>query len=261
MRYFSFLFFTALALCAEIYEAPRFCDIEKYVDAETLLIFDIDDTLLIPSQTLGTDVWFRHQFQQNKLDECGDSLDKTLALWEAIRHLTRIQVVETGSEQVVQQLQELGISMMGLTTQGLGLATRTVNQLRSLDFDLSKTAPRQEDCYFLNGLGVLYRKGILFTSGTPKGKALLKFWEMAGLHPKRVVFLNDKRTHLEEVEHSLSEAGIPFIGLRYSYSDERIERFRPEIADIQLSYSSFNRILSDAEAEDILLRHPTKAFD
>jgi len=253
MRCFSFLFFATVALYAEIHETSHFFDIEKYVNSETLLIFDIDDTLLIPSQTLGTDVWFLHQFQQNKLDVSGDPLDKTLALWEAIRHLTRIQVVETGAEQVVQKLQELGISMMGLTTQGLGLATRTVNQLRSLDFDLSKTAPRQEDCYFLNGHGVLYRKGILFTSGTNKGRALLKFWETANLHPKRVVFLNDKQTHLEEVESLLNEAGIPFIGLRYSFSDERIERFRPEIADIQLRYSSFDRILSDAEAENILL--------
>ncbi len=141
---------------------------------------------------------------------------------------------------------------MGLTTQGLALATRTVKQLRTLGFDLSKTAPRQSDCYFENGHGVLYRQGILFTSGTDKGKALIRFLELSGARPERVVFLNDKQTHLVEVERALEKAGIEFVGLRYSYSDDRVNRFSPLIADIQFRYSSFDRILSDGEAEAIL---------
>jgi hypothetical protein len=251
MRLVPFLLFASLALYGKIIETPHFGEIEKYADQDTLLLLDIDDTLLIPAQTLGTDVWFCHQIEQNKLAGSPDPLDEALALWEAVRHLTRIEVVEKGADELVEKLQKRKMAVMGLTSQGLALATRTVNQLQSLHFDLSKTAPSKEDCYFQNDHGVLYRKGILFTSGTHKGRALLKFLELADLHPKRVVFLNDKQAHLKEVEKSLKEVGIPFVGLRYSYSDARVQKFRPEIADIQLSYSTFGRIISDEEAEEI----------
>jgi uncharacterized protein DUF2608 len=247
------LLFAALFLNGKIIEAPNFSEIEKYVDADTLVLLDIDETLLVPSQTLGTDVWFRHEFEKNKKAGVSDPRDQTLALWEAIRHLTQVEVVEKGADRIVDKMQKQGIRIMGLTTQGLALATRTANQLQSLYFDLTKTAPSQEEIYFQNGREVLYRKGILFTNGSAKGSALLKFFELAKIRPKRVVFLNDKQCHLEDVEMPLEKVGIPFIGLRYGYSDARVERFRPEIADIQLRHSSFGRILSDTEAEKIFL--------
>ncbi len=254
MKYLYLVLFAALSLYGQIIETPHFSEIEKYVDPDTLVLLDIDDTLLVPSQTLGTDVWFRHELERNKKAAVSDPLDQTLALWEAIRHLTQVEVVEKGADRIVGKMQRKGIAIMGLTTQGLALATRTVNQLKSLYFDLSKTAPSQEDSYFQNGHGVLYRKGVLFTAGTHKGSALLKFFELAKYRPKRVVFLNDKRPQLEEVEKSLEKAGIAVIGLRYGYSDARVGRFRPEIADIQLHHSSFGRILSDEEAGKIFLK-------
>src|SRR4051812_39411252 len=98
-------------------------------------------------------------------------------------------------------MQKNNTPVIGLTTQGLTLATRTVMQLKSLSIDLSKTAPSAQDFYFLNGQnGVLYRQGILFTSGTPKGEALIKFLDTVGYHPKRVVFINDKKNHLQDME-------------------------------------------------------------
>jgi len=67
-----------------------------------------------------------------------------------------------------------------------------------------------------------------------------------------VVFINDKATHLKDVGDAVECLGIPFIGLRYTYSDTRVNSYRPEIADIQWEKSTFNRILSDEEAEDLL---------
>jgi len=247
-------------LSAEIVETAHFRDLKAHISSGALLVLDIDDTLLIPAQTLGNDAWFQYQYKKKREEKASDPLDAALALWEAIRHLTSVRVVEEGADAVVPEMQEKGVRIMGLTTQGLALASRTANQLRSLHFDLSRTAPSQDDHYFLNGHGVLFRKGILFTSGTDKGKALLKFLGCAGFSPKKIVFLNDKLTHLAEVEKACKEKGIPFVGLRYSYSDERTAAFRPEIAEVQLRYSSFDRILSDEEAERILAEQQADAF-
>ncbi len=247
-------YFCLIALCAslwgEIIEANHFKEISSYGTPKTLVILDIDDTLLIPVQTLGTDVWFCHRLEFYLKDhDYPEALDKALAEWEAVRHLTHVKIVEEGTPEIIGNLQANHTVVMGLTTQGVALATRTIKQLHSLSIDLFKTAPSHEDHYFLNHKqGVLYRKGILFTSGSPKGEALLKLLDTLDDYPERIVFINDKKSHLEDVERSLTLRGIPFTGLRYSYSDERVLKFCPDIAEIQWTYSTFGHILSDEEA-------------
>ncbi len=235
---------------SSIVETPHFNDLRLYVDADTLILLDIDDTLLIPEQTLGSDVWFQYQYQLN--EDKADPLDATLAQWEAIRHLSRMKTVEKDTAAVVSDLQNEKYCIMGLTTQGLALATRTVQQLLENGIDLIKTAPSQEDIYLMNERGVLYRHGILFTSGTPKGPALEKLLKATDLHPKKIVFINDKKSHLLDVAKSAQKLNIEFIGLRYSCSDERVAHFSPEIADVQFQYSTFSHLLSDEEAQNLL---------
>lgn len=248
--------FTALE--AEIVEAGRFKELLRYLNKETLLLVDIDDTLLIPAQTLGTDVWFLARLAHHK-ERCSDhetALDRALAEWEAVRHLTEVKIVEEGTEELLAALQRDNMRVMGLTTQGLALATRTINQLHTLNIDLSKTAPSVGDHYFINGVqGVLYRRGILFTSGTAKGEALIKLFNLLDYHPKQVVFINDKESHLRDVERSLEEKGIAFVGLRYAYSDKRVASFNKKLAEIQWNYSTFSHLLSDEEASLLLERN------
>ncbi|MDP1880688.1 MAG: DUF2608 domain-containing protein [Parachlamydiaceae bacterium] len=258
-RYFLLIVFTFQMICSlqgEIIETKNFKEILNYIQhPETLIILDIDDTLLIPVQTLGTDVWFLSRLDHHlKINNDRQfALDKALAEWEAVRHLTSVKIVEEGTEEIVREMQKNNIVVMGLSTQGLALATRTVIQLKSLSIDLTITAPASQDHYFINGeQGVLYRHGILFTCGTPKGPALLTLLDMIGFCPKNIVFINDKIAHLQDLEKSAESKNINFIGLRYSYSDERVLNFNREIADIQWKHSTFNRLISDEEAASLL---------
>lgn len=237
-----------------IIETPRFQEIISHVTPKTLVVLDIDDTLLIPNQTLGSDVWFLHRIKQHEQKGMprSEAFSKALAEWESIRHLTQVKLVEEGTDKIIANLQAKGVACMGLTTQGLALATRTVEQLKSLNIDLSKSCPSKEDCYFINEHGVLFRHGILFTSGTPKGQALLTLLEKVGYTPEHILFINDKATHLKDVEQAVEAAKLTFTGLRYSYSDKRVSEFRPEIAEVQWKHSSFDRLLSDKEAEALL---------
>jgi Protein of unknown function (DUF2608) len=248
------IFSNCAALDALIVETPHFSEIKKYVTPKTLVLLDIDDTLLIPAQTLGTDVWFLYRVEQHKANGIPHPMafEKALAEWESIRHVTKVKIVEAGTEKIVEELQKDSLMVMGLTTQGLALATRTIQHLNSLNIDLSKTAPSSEDHYFINGHGVLYRAGVLFTSGTPKGTALLKLLELVNYYPSHILFINDKATHLKDVEQALQDKNIDFVGLRYSYSDKRVADFNRTIADIQWQFSSFNYLISDDEAEEIM---------
>lgn len=238
------------SLSAKIIEAPHFKNVLQVITPSTLLIVDIDDTLLIPVQTLGTDAWFIYRMKS--LQEKGlsqkEALLKAVAEWEAIRQLTAVKIVQEGSEKIIADLQDKELAIMGLTTQGIGLSSCTIRQLKSLHIDLSITAPAGEESLIVDSShGVLYRKGILFTSGSKKGLALRALFKRIGYQPQHVVFINDKETHLKDVEEDLAEIGVEFIGLRYSHEDKRVAAFNPAIADIQWTQSSFEHILSDEE--------------
>ena len=52
------LVFSALPLGGKIVEVAHFKEVLDHIKPSTLLVVDIDDTLLVPVQSLGTDAWF-----------------------------------------------------------------------------------------------------------------------------------------------------------------------------------------------------------
>lgn len=244
---FSFFYFS---LQSQIIEINRIEAIKQYIDHGTLILFDIDNTIVEPTQTLGSDQWFYHRIEcyKKKGYPKQEALENALAEWMAVQNLTHVQIVEKGTKELIDELQENQYILMGLTTRGLGMALRTIEQLKSLQIDLSKTAPFQEEIFLLSERGTLFREGILFTAGTDKGHAFLQLFK----HnlPKRVVFINDKESHLREVEKACDLFQIPFLGLRYGFLDEKVARFSSDIAAIQ--WEHFGKILTDDQAETLL---------
>lgn len=272
---FTVAILTAHTLTAKIVEAPHFADILPYATPGTLIILDIDDTLLIPVQTLGSDVWFAYRYKQNKASgmESDVAIEKTLAEWESIRHITSMKTPESDTADIVKTMQDKGVAVIAMTTQGITLSTRTNQHLHSVNIDMSRTSPEQEDYYFINteGMskiyaqpdivtighendhrGVLLRGGVFFTAGSNKGTALTGLLEHFGVKWQGVVFINDKNSHLVETEAAMEKLGIPFVGLRYSHGDKRVKSFREDVADVQFKHSTFQHILSDEEATDFL---------
>ena len=251
VRVFFILLMGISSLIAEIKEAARFSDLAGHATPDTVIILDIDDTLMAPAQMLGSDTWFEYRLKSYQIQGNPLALEKTLAEWEAIRHLSQMGLVEPEISNVLAEMQKKGIEIMGVTVQGLALATRTVLQLGELQIDLRKTAPHGEDfCFPVNGHTVLYRQGILFTSGKAKGESFFQFCERNGKLPKRVVAIDDKLPHLQSLEKEADKRGVEFIGLRYGFSDARKAAFSPEIAEYQKSHSTLTHLLTDNEAAD-----------
>lgn len=246
-----FFFLTASVLFARIEEAHHFQEIRKHVDEQAWVILDIDDTLMTPVQMLGNDTWFDYRLKthQEALGDFSQALEKTIAEWEAIRHLTKMRLIEPETSYILKELQEQKIPLMGVTVQGLALATRTVLQLLEHQIDLSLTALTHEDhCFRVEGHTVLYRQGILFTSGKSKGESFFQFCEKVGEWPRKIVMMDDKRYHLERFEKEAMKRGVEFVGLHYMKKGD----FSPEIAQYQLEHSTLLHLVSDEEARESL---------
>lgn len=141
---------------------------------------------------------------------------------------------------------------MGLTTRDCSMAMCTLRQLQKLDIDLQPTAPHNGDLFYSNqDRGILFKKGVLFTSGANKGHCFREFLARAAYMPKRVLFINDKYANIKEVADICYEDEIEFLGLRYGYLDDKIAKFDVDIADIQMF--NFGNILTDEEAYKLYL--------
>ena len=252
MRYVFLSMLLFRFLSAELIEIHNIDEFSKYAAEGTLLVFDIDNTIIEPTQTLGSDQWFHHQIDQYvaKGYPAQEALEIALAEWMAIQNITKVQLVEPAVAGLIAKYQQMGWPLIGLTTRGLGMATRTIDQLQTLGIDLNRSAPIKEDQYFENKGGVLFRGGILFTAGTNKGSAFFKLMDKVGYEVKKVLFVNDKATHLRELEKTCKKREVSFTGLRYGFLDHKIKNMRKDLAKLQLEH--FGKLLSDHDAEKML---------
>lgn len=267
MKFFIMIFaILSGGLSAQIVEISRFEEIVDHITPDSIILCDIDDTILIPTQMLGCDEWFSALMQKYKEEGLSsqDALKRALDEWEMVRHVTDMQLVEPVTASVIQKMQEEGFFLIGLTTQGLTLMERTTGHLEENGVSFEKDAPFSKDIYFAQPKkgrfeGVMYRKGVLFTAGTHKGESFFTLCEKMDYIPKHIVFINDKATHLREVKESAMERGIEFIGLRYAYSDATKANFSMEVAEAQFAHIPHRKILSDDEAmERVGLQGPGK---
>lgn len=252
MKYVTLFFLLLLQLSAEICETNEIASLETTVSSHTFLILDIDNTLIEPVQTLGTDQWFYSQMlHYEKLGHSRkEALDRAVMEWSAIQNLTRVKPIEPVTAEVIERIQKNGLTVIGLTARGLNLLYTTATQLNSVGIDLSRNAPSQDEIFFQNGRGVLFSGGILYCAGTHKGNALFKFLSLIEHTPSSIVFIDDKLSSLREVELACENHHIPFIGLRYSRTDAQVKAYSRAVADIQ--FKNFSTILSDSEAEALL---------
>ncbi len=241
-------------LDAKIVQAEKLEEVLPHIDAETLVVLDLDDTLIVPKQMLGGDCWFRTQMKtlQEKGFSMEESLAKTLPDYFNLQHCLEVLPVQTNTAQIVQQFQQKAGKVIGLTTRSPELAYRTIQQLKSLDIDLSlkslSDSKHDLDTYFPHA----YIQGILFTQSQHKGEVLHKLCKHLGYIPKKVIFVNDKYKYVMQLEETFSSLKIPYIGFRYAACDPNIEQYDPHVAEIQLHY--FDSILSNEDAA-YLMQH------
>jgi len=256
---FIFVLFALLAnslLFGHIQEAKSFEEIRQFARPDTLLVLDIDNTLICSKQAFGGDGWFWTQLEKAKKEGAAaqQAKDKVLTLWFQVQEILEVKPVEEKTPFIIKELQTKKIPMIALTTRGGPVVWSTLRQLSSCDIDLTLTRPYNGNFIVEEIPQACFRDGILFSDNQQKGKVLMAFLKQCQIKPACIVFINDKLSHLKEVEGSVEAAGIQFVGLRYSFLDDSVAHFRQDLADIEQKY--YGKILDDKAAE-ILLKVPS----
>lgn len=223
------LFFTH-TLPAQIIECKRIIEILKYIKPDTLIIFDLDNTVFEPTTPEGSDQWFTAHVQQ-KISQGHtyyEALDHVLPRYYELQNQITMQLVEEETHILINFLQDNGYHVIALTARARirPLINRTLEFLHHLNIDFSKTAFSVPHHTFNTPHPLWYENGIIFSGNNDKGTALKEVLTCAHYTPRHIVCVDDKRKYLEDVQTMAHHENLEFYGLRYGYLDAKVSQFR-----------------------------------
>jgi len=213
-----------------------------------VVVFDIDNTILEPAQTLGSDQWFEYLVGKGKQTglEPQKAIEAAQKDWNRVQPATQVRLVETITAKYIRTLQMRGIVVLALTARPHNIDRVTVDQLTQLNVNFhhySEFVPQD----------VGYLEGVLFANGKNKGLVLRDFLNQLHIEPRRLIFIDDKEKNVKNMDAEFSNGPFANINYRYGAADERVKAFSADIAELQWAYFVQEGILiSDKVAREML---------
>jgi hypothetical protein len=243
---------------AKVVEVTKMAGIKAAVQPGTVLVFDIDNTLVEASQMYGSDQWFEH-LVHNGIAEAkklglpepevkNRAIKRAIEIWQPVQKVTTVQPVERETASIIQGFQQQGYCTMGLTARPLEIEEATQRHLRSVGVNLAAGCKMPEQMKgFESKQDVGWYNGVLFVGpGNDKGEALVHFLKSNGVEAKRIVFVDDKSRNTDSVERACAKASLDCVNFRYGAADRKVKKFDPKIAEVQGQL--YGKFLSDEEA-------------
>ena len=238
----------------------------KSLDSQSLLLWDVDETLMIPSDAIlkPCNVDFLDfligTYFSNK------SKDEAKLLFSQIYHRSAFCLVDLRSVELIASLKSRSIPMIAFTAMRTGsygkitsMEEWRVNHLRALGIDFSSTFPQHDKLKWAEMFPYMgypaFKEGVLCSDRMPKGIVLASFLEKINYQPNQIIFIDDNLDFLESVDEEMEEMKIPFIGIHY----RAVELLEPFL-DEELAHHQFHVLttegtwLPDHEARAALQR-------
>jgi len=247
----------AASLCslpchAEIREIKTLSEILPSITPDTLLVFDLDNTLIVPDGDLGSDHWFYfllRKYQEIDHLSADAAEDRAMEVWNRVQSGLAVHTVEAGTADLIRKQQDRGIVTIGLTARTPDIADTTLTQLHGASVDLGRHTACAFDFEWWCHDIVKYQAGILFVGDlSSKGEALTQFLTGLSLRPKRVVFVDDRLTQVSSVNEAMCAMGIECLAFRYGFLDERVARFNRDTKDIRTYLGELPRAESSGKS-------------
>ncbi len=204
----------------EIQKITDFCYDWKTTDR---LFVDLDNCLFEANRFYGHADWFYGLVEKRM----NDGLSKTEAvrdvypLWIEAQKTCEVRPVEPEFVALIQALQEKGVRVMGFTHRQPSVVDSTVRQVRSLGLEFDAPSSWAGRTVQING-PALCESGILFVGDyNKKGDVLAAFLDLSEPKPERIVFMDDKRKNVEELEPLAAELKIDYLGVHYTAIDRK----------------------------------------
>lgn len=196
------------------------------LNEKSLVIFDRDDTLLQGIDCLDqiTRTLFVQQWKEMYEPQKTDVVYKA----ELAKKIANAKptLVDENAPALIKELQNRGVKVIGLTRGCYGknivdinVEDLTIAAFASAGICLHQAFEEYSGSVLTsvtnNGYQPLFKSGILFSNTCDKGKTLEAFLALVAWRPDRIIFVDDKKHYVQEVERIAEELNIIFTGLHY----------------------------------------------
>lgn len=195
-------------------------------NADKLVIFDIDDTILRVACYKASGTWYKDAYDQ--LTAQGKSAEETkFILFQthiAAMYSTAVELTDANLPGYITALRKKNTRTICLTArEGRCLLYATLRHLGDTQLDFTQVDPHLSRTLSFPELpdhDIIYSSGILFTGGADKGEVLKLFFKKTGYIPKHIVFIDDSLPNVESVKTCAQELGIPFDGFHFRAAEK-----------------------------------------
>lgn len=247
---FTWLLMSHYAVTAStlVFEKTDITTIDPYVHQNTLVVLDIDDTIIRSQTTLGNPACYyklRDYYvslgllPEKDIFHAMDMFDMLLQ-----RHVN-FTLVDERIRELINRYQDRGIVVIGLTSRSSILADVTSGILKGLSIRLGKNLPQYEAKISILD-DALYDQGILYVGDYHKKSevldAFIRRFGLAAKGPAQIVFVDDKEKYVRDIESYADTNGYDYVGLYYTK-----EKLRQRQIDLRIAFEQINRLLVDSD--------------
>lgn len=224
------------------------------LDAQTtLVVFDIDDTLLTATEFFGSDKWYDWQ-RGRALNESGAVIptreaEKVNCLFDTLGMVFEIATNKPSQPNMANLVHSVNNDVVILTARSGAYRAATMRELARNDLDFTDKSLTSPDVglHYDYTLGdrtatVSYVDGVFMVQGMNKGVMLLDLLERTGHQYSSVVFVDDKQHNIDNMGDALKSAGINFYGYHYTRISKRVTP--EEVAQANAARAALGELLN-----------------
>ncbi|MBU4269532.1 DUF2608 domain-containing protein [Candidatus Dependentiae bacterium] len=231
----------------------------------TLIIFDIDDTLITATDAFANDLWHPWYFQiiagikYPKIIFNKEKIEwiASMVIQQSKRYVFDPDVIKYIKQLQNQKCMVVALSFMRSSSVGIikNLPEWRANMLKDFGIDFSgqfENASFTKLPAYKNSYPCLY-KGILCTNKQSKGTTLGAFLDYYNLNPDKIIFFDDRTDQLNSVFNECKKRNIDFCGFQVLAAYKNRPTWNTNRALLQLDFIIKNSSwLSDEMADQII---------
>ncbi|OGV47968.1 MAG: hypothetical protein A3F46_00825 [Legionellales bacterium RIFCSPHIGHO2_12_FULL_42_9] len=219
--------------CANIIETKEYSVVYATLntsDENTLVVFDVDEVLLTPSDQILQYKTYANEKLGLIAEQVG--LPEFWNLMSILFMQRPVQHVDLGFVSLLRELQNRRVKVIALTncsTSGFGqmasMKDWRLNELKNLDYHFDHSWQNTPEKIFedlpteVADTFPIFDQGVLFTNNVPKGQVLQSFLDHYEYHPSKIVFIDDRLDYINSVGEIAKTAAIPYVGIHYTAAD------------------------------------------
>lgn len=254
-------------------------DLNKNINHNSLIVFDVDDVLLSPTDQLlkSHNKFFLDQAFSETLRK--SSLMHAEKIWSIAWKDHKAELIDQRIPFFIKELQRKKTHrVIALTKANTGsygilknIEIHRAEMLKKLNINFFLTNQKLHNKIFYGrkckntSYFPCYYQGIIYTCGLPKEEILDLFLTEYKLNPESLFFIDDQYKNLEQMEMYCQKKGISFYGYHYiKVQNTKKRKFNHKIFNFQRRLLNEKELwLSDKEIEKLqqgLLRDYRKLF-